>query len=218
MGVTPDRLRRVPTMFGKNGAVAPWIAAVAASSILYYRVAHLQTPAHPLLTAALRTAPTLVLHLLAQKLVELGSYERYGELVGRGLICCALGDVILAVEMTNSQEWILIFGLMCFALGHLFYASAFSLSVRRQDLALVYLVPIACCAMGYFVFLYPFLSTYQLLPVFVYIAVVTLMVATSLCQPALSQTFSYEWSRKSAMAGALIFVLSDCLLAITKVR
>jgi len=152
------------------------------------------------------TKPIPVL-MMALYLFLLPQKGRFRWIIIVGLLFGALGDVLLEY----SDETFL-FGLIAFLLGHIFYIIAFLSDSRRP-------------ALGYAVFAYLYgVAIYGLLyqagnlgemalPVMIYILVITTMVwraAARLGAPAANPK-----SVKAGLWGALLFLISDSLLAIS---
>lgn len=126
-----------------------------------------------------------------------------------------LGDTLL---LFGEVEVYFIFGLVSFLLAHLFYMLAYRghryedstdalQGVQRVRLAF----PIVLTGTGLLVVLYPELGSLRV-PVIIYTAVILLMVLTAL----------FRWGRTSptsfwlVFGGALLFMISDSVLAINK--
>lgn len=217
MSVTPDRVRRVPTLFGKNGAVAPWFAAVAGSVIVYFRVSHLEQSRSVYLTAALKAAPVLVLHVLTRKLVEFGVFDQYAKFIGRGLLCFAAGGILLETEFGFSPELWSTCALVACLMGHLFYIGAFTLGARRDDFTPIVILPATLYALGFFVILYSFSPSIHPLLLLAYVSIVTAMVLSSICHSISLTTVAARWSRNSAIGGAVLLLASDSIMLINTV-
>ena len=227
-GVTPDRVKKVPTLFGKNGAFSPWFAGIAGSVIVYFRILHLDNPPSVFLSAPIKAAPVLLLFALTGQLVHEslnpGAYSEYAKRVGRGLLCSAAGDVFLDFESAYGHDTLFIAGLLSFLVGHIFYITAFSAGMRLTDLPQYYhaIGAISLYAIGLFGYLYAFLPMPLVGPVFIYASVIATMAITSICRPLPSgskgTSLATTWSKYSGIAGALIFVVSDSVLAVNKVR
>jgi len=131
----------------------------------------------------------------------------------RGLFFAFFGDVFLLFENKNSLFFI--FGLVSFLTTHIFYIIYF-LKIQSANTSLVKkqpLLPILVIAYGVSLvwLLYPHLADLKI-PVMVYAAVICTMLICSMHvflkvkQPA-------NWY---FLSGALLFVISDSLLAINK--
>lgn len=135
--------------------------------------------------------------------VLLGAFAalRGRTLVGAALLTCALGDFLLEVD---PPEWTL--GMAAFGLGHILYMVSFWTTARRLSQSpserLGALLIILISALLAFWFL-PGMGDLQR-PGLVYQAIITAMTATAF----LTQTPS------RLRVGALVFMLSDCLIAL----
>jgi len=129
-----------------------------------------------------------------------------------GLIAGLLGDLYLALrplQNPKQNETIIISGIVCFSIGHIFYFSA-----------LLYLGPLSMIAilvaliMTSFIFFMSKKLGYQmgkaLIPTFIYSGLIFLMVGQSL-----GYAIRVEFSAFSVMflAGAILFAISDLILA-----
>jgi uncharacterized membrane protein YhhN len=129
--------------------------------------------------------------------VYIGKKDSYDIQIFRGLVLCALGDLLLEVG-----EKTFLAGVLAFLFGHLFYTSAFL--KRTRVLGIPYALPFALWGILVYLFLMPHLGS-MTIPVGFYIAVIcTMMWRASILK---------MWS---AGAGALLFGLSDTLLAINR--
>lgn len=132
------------------------------------------------------------------------------------MVFCWLGDIFLLFQ--NQQPSFFIFGLGAFLIGHVFYS--FSYRAHRSASAAQELVgtqrirfafPIILAGSGLVVILYPSLGTLKI-PVMIYAAVLTLMVLQALFRFGRTSTISFAL----VFAGAILFMISDSLLAINK--
>lgn len=130
------------------------------------------------------------------------------------LCFCWLGDVMLMIH----DELFFILGLLAFLAGHVFYIVAYR-QFRSTDVKVMLLptqkirfsLPFVLAGTGLVVVLYPKLGTLQL-PVLIYATVIIVMVMNALFR------YGYTSSASFAMVfiGAILFQLSDSLLAINK--
>lgn len=122
------------------------------------------------------------------------------------LALSALGDLLLALE---DQRRFFVLGLASFLLGHIAYVIAFAPYAAfptTQPLIVIALAIAAATAM--IVWLWPNLGRLRV-PVLAYFAVIMAMVATSLSIPAASWILG---------AGAILFAVSDSLIAVRKFK
>lgn len=131
------------------------------------------------------------------------------------LFFCWLGDVLLMfVERT---ELFFIAGLASFLIGHVFYIFCYRMLrtpgtgglLPTQRLRFAF--PIALAGSGLLTVLFPHLGDMKI-PVTVYAVVIVVMSMTALNRYGLTSAESF-WS---IFMGALLFMLSDSLLAINK--
>lgn len=123
-----------------------------------------------------------------------------------GLICCLGGDVFLALP----QKRMFFFGLVSFLAGHLFYIISFFYTSPPSGLVLLGALPMAVAGSWIFLRLKPYLGD-MMMPVFVYIIVITIMVCGAfsvLLKPELALP-----GRLLALFGALSFYVSDLFVA-----
>lgn len=130
-----------------------------------------------------------------------------------GLAFATLGDVLL---MWGSQPFFFMLGLVAFLFTHLSYIGGFS-SIRNLDKGFLrqqpYIVlPFAAFAVGLVWMLWPGIPAGMKLPVSIYAAVITAMALSvlNLRQAVTAPIF------QSLFAGALLFMLSDSLIAWSK--
>lgn len=121
-----------------------------------------------------------------------------------GLVFSWLGDVLLSVEF--------VYGLAAFLLAHLFYIWAFTRGCRWKLLfraGLLYVGPVFLYGLLMLAVLHSHLGSRRI-PVLFYIVAILTMLLTALSRKQWVNPTCY-WI---TVAGALIFVLSDSLLAI----
>ncbi|HEY3402353.1 MAG TPA: lysoplasmalogenase [Ohtaekwangia sp.] len=164
------------------------------------------------------------LHHLCKPLITVALFVFYIRAAGTNrsmgvllaLIFSFAGDTLLLYEDKNGLYFI--FGLIAFLLAHVFYilvyrqhraeAGADQLQgVQRARLAF----PIILAGSGLVIILYPTLGDLQV-PVMVYAAVLVIMVLNALFRMGRTNQSSF-WL---VFAGALLFMVSDSLLAINK--
>lgn len=123
-----------------------------------------------------------------------------------GLILCLLGDFCLALPGENMFRA----GLIAFLLGHVFYMVSFSVLAQPAQ----WISPRAFFILGVSLFVFFWLRPYlrnMLVPVSVYILVITMMVGGAW---AVFWKTSLDPSGKAfILAGALCFYLSDIFVA-----
>ena len=130
------------------------------------------------------------------------------------LVLCWIGDVILMFQ----GDQFFVFGLIAFLLGHVTYIFVYRQhrnetsqeelrSIQRLRLAF----PIVLAGTGLVVILYPHLGALQV-PVMVYAIVITVMTINALFRYGKTNTTSFFM----VFSGAILFMMSDSLLAIGK--
>lgn len=152
--------------------------------------------------------PVLILMILQSKTLALGKW-----LLINGLFFSFLGDVFLLYEFKNALFFI--FGLAAFLITHICYIIYF-LQIKSQQVSLLKIKPwlivlIAAYGIGLVTILYSSLDDLKI-PVMVYALVICVMLVCSL------HVF-YKTGRPANVCfvmGALLFVMSDSLLAINK--
>ena len=135
---------------------------------------------------------------------RLTARDRYANLILIGLLFSLAGDVLLEISAD-----LFVPGLIAFLIGHIWYSVAF-LSITRE-LNWPRLLPFAAWVMLAYLLLLPNLKD-MAVPVAAYVIVIGAMMwrsATVLTQPVLR----WQWL---ALIGALLFGLSDTLLAFKK--
>lgn len=144
-----------------------------------------------------------------------GREHRSAALIG-AILFSLLGDILML--LSHTAESYFVFGLASFLVAHVFYIltyrqhrgehSAGELQgVQRIRLAF----PVVLAGTGLVVVLYPLLGELRL-PVVLYAAVLVTMVLQALFRFGRTAGASF-WL---VFAGALLFMLSDCLIAINK--
>lgn len=119
------------------------------------------------------------------------------------------GDVLLL--FTNHNNNFFIFGLISFLIAHIAYIVLFS-KQRNQKLAVWKpFTTILIYAIGFFLLLKNSLAD-MLLPVAVYMLVITLMAVFAFTRKGNVLKSSFIW----VFSGALFFMLSDSLIALNK--
>lgn len=138
----------------------------------------------------------------ASGIVLLGLYALWSRawLAGIALLLCAMGDVLL--------EIVFVAGMAAFAAGHLVYIACFLewgrvLGANKRDYPVAGFVVVV--SLGLLAWLMPGMGELTV-PALIYQAIITVMVATAMAVKA----------PMLARLGAVIFMLSDTLIAIGK--
>ncbi|MFZ9387151.1 MAG: lysoplasmalogenase [Chitinophagaceae bacterium] len=127
------------------------------------------------------------------------------------LVFSLAGDVFLLSQDRVSVFFL--YGLASFLLAHIFYILFFQ-QLRIQEatgLRTVLLVPVVIYYAGLIAWLTPYLGTLKI-PVWVYGLVISTMLMLALHMPRTRFRRAGLWM----MAGALLFVVSDSILAVNK--
>lgn len=174
-------------------------------SIIYFLLATVYIALQPRIYPGhflLKAAPILLLALA----VVLG--QTYSG-IARGFLLTALlfsaaGDIFLALDTDGEAFFIL--GLGSFLIGHIFYTITFLQSIAFQSISLLPILFILALAVGLTIKIWPGLGSLRI-PVLAYVLVSGVMgVSASLHAPL-------SWV---LIAGAIIFMLSDSLIATQK--
>ena len=144
--------------------------------------------------------------VMAFYLLLLPDKNRFQWLVIGGLLFGAVGDILLEYAPETF-----LFGLIAFLIGHLLYIAAFTSDCCRPAWGIAIFVYL------FGIVMYSFLEMGDMgemaLPVLIYLLVITTMVWRAFARfhaPGIPET-----SAKAAIIGALLFLVSDSLLAIT---
>lgn len=148
---------------------------------------------------------TTILIIATALLAQAGKRSSYKRILLIGLLFCLVGDVLLMLPMD-----LFVPGLLSFLVGHLFYIVAFSSGRKKFEFNWV-LPLLVVYAVAVYWLLLPGLGDMSV-PVLVYIIIILSMLA---------QAYS-QWRQEKkawavfALLGAVLFVLSDTILAINK--
>jgi uncharacterized membrane protein YhhN len=158
----------------------------------------------------------LIVPLLLGYYVAGSEYPRSKPLM-IALITCWLGDVAL-MFVGLKATWFMT-GLVLFLAGHIFYIITYrqhrSESDERELLPVQkirFALPIVLAGTGLVVVLFPMLTGGLQLPVIIYATAITVMVMTAIFRFGRTNNKSY-WL---VLTGALLFMVSDSILAINK--
>ncbi|MFI5183662.1 MAG: lysoplasmalogenase [Vicinamibacteria bacterium] len=150
------------------------------------------------------TKPLPVLALAAWLLTRTPS--RYTVWIAMGLVLSAVGDVLL--ELGEAR---FLLGMAAFAVAHAFYITAFI--GRAPGFMLLLACPFALWGIGLFALLRPGLGA-MTVPVAIYAALLMTMAwRAAACVGARGPATRAEWA---AALGAIVFVLSDSLIALDR--
>lgn len=155
-------------------------------------------PINPSLVMVFKLLPMILIISLAI-LTKAENIISYKTLVIIGLIFCAFGDYTL--------QWFII-GLICFLIGHLFYIRAF---LTTNETPVPILITVCLSLYGAIMIIWigwtliQDSNTILAMAVFTYMIVILVMGWTS-----------FKTGSKLAIVGALLFIISDSILAINK--
>ena len=173
--------------------------AILLSGLLYYEK---KRDGKPLLIIK----SILSLLFVVTALLQSHSVPTYYHYLLVGLIFCLIGDVCLALP----QEKAFRAGLVAFLIGHVFYILSFSSLIHVSHWVSIVLFIISGISLFVFFWLRPHLKS-MLIPVLIYIVVITVMVIGAW---AVSWKSPFRISgRALILAGALCFYLSDVFIA-----
>ncbi len=168
--------------------------ALAFAIIYIASLAFTPYPAH----FAVKAVPAVALAILALKAV--GGLT--GKLLLAALLFCAAGDVALALR--GDQFFVI--GLVFFLIAQVFFIATFSRSLKLRKSRLPVVIALVVYAAAMSVALKPHLGEFMV-PVFVYVAVITTMgVFAALRAP----------ESKLVLYGAVSFIISDSLIAVDR--
>lgn len=182
----------------------PWLTALALLSGALHVHAEYRGPRRRVYILKPLTTALILLTALATSDPQSGIYRGA---IAIGLLFSLAGDVFL---MLPEDRFVA--GLVSFAVAHIAYILAFTGDVR--DVLNLYLsIPFFFYALVFYVYLVPDLGR-QRLPVLVYVLLISFMAWAAWGRWLRLQ----ELKMALAAAGALLFVLSDSLLAIRRYR
>ena len=157
--------------------------------------------------------PSLMLILIFYFLVSARKLAAEKYLILFALLFSWLGDVLLLFD--KQYKSFFIYGLAAFLVAHVFYIFYF-LRIRRQNLparlpnALIF-AAIAAYTLALFAFIAPNAQS-LLVPVGIYALVISAMLAASIA----AFDFGRQNFGKLCVAGTLLFIVSDSILAINR--
>ncbi|XP_075461562.1 lysoplasmalogenase TMEM86B isoform X2 [Ascaphus truei] len=137
--------------------------------------------------------------------VSVEMFSPYARKIFLGLLFSAVGDVCLI------WPHFFLHGMVMFGLAHLMYTAAFGL--RPLNIRLFILLALFC-ATFYFV-TFPYLNEPFVYMVAGYTVLIGTMTWRALARVSLA-SYNYSWAHVSAALGAIIFMTSDCVLAVDK--
>ncbi len=147
---------------------------------------------------AVKAVPAVALSVMALVAVR----GLTGKLLFTALLFCAAGDVALALE--GDQFFVM--GLVFFLIAQVFLIATFSRSLKMRRSRLPVVIALVVYAVIMAILLQPYLGEFMV-PVFVYIAVITGMGVLAALRSAEGRLVLY---------GAISFIVSDSLIAIDR--
>jgi len=156
----------------------------------------------PRVAGVLKPLPIAVLAVMVWQGPPLDA--RYSTLVVAGLVCSMVGDVCLLFPGR------FVVGLASFLVAHLFYIAAFAAGAHRGTRGVTFLAPFLALAAVLIGALWRRVKELRL-PVVAYVTVITAMGWQAAARAVAPLT--PEPSGTHALAGALLFMTSDALLA-----
>lgn len=157
------------------------------------------------------TSTLLVIAIALLSLLQPEAHTAYTLAIALGLVLSLGGDVAL---MLRTNRWFLI-GLILFLLAHVVYSIAFSVPNGFHPADLAVAAALAAVGAAIFAYLRPGLGR-MTGPVVVYLAVILFMVSRAVS--TLFGTFFSPTQAWMIAAGAVLFMLSDLLLAVNRFR
>jgi len=152
--------------------------------------------------------PMLIGYLVSSlTVIKFREYKR----VTAALIFSWSGDVLLMLESRDSNFFI--YGLVSFLIAHVCYIYFFQLVKRKEKIKMswLFVLPVLVYYAGLITLLFPYLKDLKI-PVIVYGAGISTMLGFALHMLAMK----YKNAAMSMMIGALLFIISDSVLAINK--
>jgi uncharacterized membrane protein YhhN len=159
------------------------------------------------------TKPLFLVLLMGFHHVQLeGKYDTFSKLIIFGLFFSWVGDVALMIDKTGA---FFIVGLGSFLIAHLGYSIGFYRNISTSDVsfnykkAIFYAIPFLLVTVPFFLYIKPGIPDDFFIPVLAYTSVITIMGMFSVWRYGHVNTKSFRWMS----VGAVLFILSDCVLA-----
>lgn len=132
-------------------------------------------------------------------------------LVGLALLFSFIGDILLM--FTDKSAHFFMFGLISFLIAHVFYIIQFSRNRNKNKSILIPLLLLLILGGSIFWFLKDSLGA-MLFPVAIYMTIILTMVLFAFLRKGSASKKSFEL----IMVGAILFLISDSILAINKFK
>ncbi len=158
----------------------------------------------------------LLMPLLIAIVILKGKHLKWQWLIGLALFASWGGDVFLYFYARKGGAFFIL-GLISFLIGHLFYIGSFVKELsERQNYGIVrsipsLVLPFLFYGIALMLYVLPTLSIEMKLPVFIYALVILSMAVLALNRKNLVS----ETSFKGVFIGAVLFVISDSMIAIS---
>ncbi|MDQ7949441.1 MAG: lysoplasmalogenase [Pedobacter sp.] len=158
--------------------------------------------------------PLITISLAAYLMYHTQLKGRFSKRIWVGLLFGLVGDVLLM--FTHLNDYFFIGGLLAFLLGHLFYISAFYIDYTwarniEKNAGYVAIAIFGIFSAVFYFYLHPYLAELNV-PVIIYMIVISIMAIMSVKRKGRVNTFSYN----AIFYGAVLFVISDAILAFNK--
>jgi len=152
--------------------------------------------------------PLLIIYFLAETNSFSSSLKKW---IILALVFSCAGDILLMFESTNSNFFI--FGLVVFLIAHIFYILFYENVIRKEDLRKNYwwFLPVIIYYIALIYFLSPHLGDMKW-PVRIYGIVISYMLIKALQTGGIKN----PGAATLMIAGAVLFITSDSILAINK--
>jgi len=141
-------------------------------------------------------------------------YGNFSKLIFAGLIFSLIGDIALLFAGKGGSFFIA--GLSAFLVAHIFYATAFFRDYRYDPSASkkhghTMLIIMAVFTIGFYFWIRPYLLDMKI-PVMAYMIVISVMAIMAAYRYQRVNLLSFQL----VLAGAILFIISDTLLAVNK--
>ncbi len=140
--------------------------------------------------------------------MSLSEYYAYSRKIVAGLIFSCLGDAFLVWKNCGY----FVHGILMFSVAHVMYAWAFG--VKPFD----WLTCLICAGIGSVLYMYLLPGLYG---VYTYLGFVYMILIMSMAWRAFARISVYRdipWTKMSSCGGAILFILSDTVIAVDKFR
>lgn len=158
--------------------------------------------------------PFIIITLLVWLYLATHLKGRFHKRIFTGLIFSLAGDIFLMLQSENGSFFN--YGLFAFLLCHIFYIRAFTLDHKsnpefRSPFFLWGASALIIFCMGLFFYLQPYLGAWQF-AILMYAIIITFMTIMALNRYGKVNISSFKF----VLCGALLFLLSDSVLAVNK--